>query len=91
MMGHELPGEPGADKVRREFQEGYAATVAAVAAERDTLRAQNAKLLEALKGTALWILRADGTLCWCAKHDMEPDDEHLPACKAARAVIEEAQ
>jgi hypothetical protein len=46
-------------------------------------------LEKALRETAFWKLGADGSLCWCARDDMEPDDEHLPACAKARAVLGE--
>ena len=50
------------------------------------LKAQNAKLVAALKAVSEHTL-GDGTLCWCMCY--EDDDEHESRCATARAVLKE--
>jgi hypothetical protein len=102
-MGHALPGEPGADgtetgvdarevlghvakdnlRLRKELA-FYETT------EKGQLRAQNAKLLEALKESLQWL----GALHeqWrCATEMREKDCRHCQAKVKARAIIEEVE
>ena len=51
------------------------------------LKAQNAKLVAALKAVAQRKLK-DGTFCWCGM-GYSVEDTHYPFCKQARAVLKE--